>query len=124
MFLVGQVNECLSPPEDLHSYECGDHEVKLYRPKHDEMTGAFLGLYGTLGYIMVRGDPQEHFLHYGFCKKNSKIFHSHHKKRKPSSVSGTFFNRYRIQYESGAFQGLTFSKIYYFYLVLLTGLRK
>ena len=70
MFLIGQVNECLSPPEDLHSYECGDREVvKLYRSKHDKMTGAFLGLYGTLGYIMVSGDPQEHFLDYGFCKK-------------------------------------------------------
>ena len=70
MFLIGQVNECLSPLEDLHSYECGDREVKMYRPKYDKMTGAFLGLYETLGYIMVRGDPQEHFLHYGFCKKN------------------------------------------------------
>ena len=76
--------------------------------------GAFLGLYDTLSYIMVRGDPQEHFLDYGFCRKNSKILHSHYKKCIPSSFLGTFFNRHRIQYESGAFQGLTFSNIYYF----------
>ena len=31
-----------------------------------------------------------------------------------SSFSGTFFNRHRIQYESGAFQVLGFSNIYYF----------
>ena len=86
----------------------------MYRPKYDKMTGAFLGLYETLGYIMVRGDPQEHFLDYGFCKKNSKILHSHYKKRIPNSFSATFFNRHGIQYESGAFQGLTFSNIYYF----------
>ena len=28
-----------------------------------------LELYETLGYIMVRGDPQEHFLDFDFCKK-------------------------------------------------------
>ena len=65
MFLIGQVNEFLSPPEDLHSHEFGDWEVKKYRPKYDKMTGAFLGLYEALGYIMVRGDPQKHLLDYG-----------------------------------------------------------
>ena len=114
MFLIGQVNECLSPPEDLHSHEFGDWEVKKYRPKYDKMTGAFLGLYEALGYIMVRGDPQKHLLDYGSWKKNSKILHSNYKKRIPNSFSGTFFNRHRIQYKSGAFHGLTFSNIYYF----------
>ena len=85
-----------------------------YRPKYDKMMGVFLGLYETVGYIMVRGDPQEHFLDYGFCKKNSKILHSHYKKHIPNSFSGTFFNCHIIQYESGAFQGLTFSNSYYF----------
>ena len=28
MFLNGHVNECLNLPEDLHSYECGDREVR------------------------------------------------------------------------------------------------
>ena len=63
---------------------------------------------------MVRGDPQEHFLDFGFCKKNSEILYSHYKKCLSSSFSGTFFNRLRIQYKSGAFQGLSFSNIYYF----------
>ena len=41
--------------------------------------------------------------------------HSHYKKRIPSSFSGTFSNRPRIQYESGALQ-TTYSNLYYFLL--------
>ena len=79
------------------------------------MTGVFLELYETLGYIIVRGDPQEeHFLNFGFCKKNSKILHSYYKKCISSSFAGTFFNRHRIQCKSGAIQGLSFFNIYYF----------
>ena len=66
-----------------------------------------------LGYIMVKGDPQEHFLDYGYSKQNSKILHSHYKKCIPSSFNRTFFNRHRIQYESGALQ-TTYSNIHYF----------
>ena len=69
-FLIGQVNECLNPTEDLQNFKCEDREVIMYRPKYDTMTGTFQGLYETLGYIMVRGDPQEHFLEYGYSKQN------------------------------------------------------
>ena len=62
---------------------------------------------------MVRGDPQKHFLDYGYSKQNSKTLHSHYEKRIPSSFSGTFFNRHRFQYESGALQ-TTYSNVYYF----------
>ena len=67
----------MNPPENLDSYECGEREVVIYRPKYDKASGAFRGLYETLGYITVRGDPQEHFLDYGFNKENSKILHSY-----------------------------------------------
>ena len=77
------------------------------------MTETFQGLYETLGYIMVRGDPQDHFLDYEYSKQNSKILHSHYKKRILSSFGGTFFNRHRIQFESSAFQ-TTFSNVCYF----------
>lgn len=62
---------------------------------------------------MVRVDPQEHFLDYGYNKRNSEILHFYYKKRIPSSFSGSFFNRRRIQFESGAFQS-TFSNAYFF----------
>ena len=46
-------------------------------------------------------------------KKDPKIIHSFHKKRMPNSFSGIFFNRHRIQYESGALQTDS-SEIFYF----------
>ena len=73
----------------------------------------FRGLYETLGYIVVRGDPEEHFLDYGFCKQNSKILYSCQKKRNPSSFSCTIFKTYKLQYESG-FSQTTYSNLYYF----------
>ena len=85
----------------------------MYRPKYDTAAETFQGLYETLGYIMVKVDPQGHFLDFGYNKQNSKILHSYYKKRIPSSFSGTFFNRNRIQYESGALQ-TTYSNVYYF----------
>ena len=124
MFLTGQVNECLSPPEDLHSYECGDSEVKMYGPKYDKMMGAFLGLYETLGYIMVRRNPQEHFLDYGFRKKKLKILHSHYKKR----IRAVFRVPFSIAIESstnpGHFKSWVFPISTNFYLALLIGLKK
>ena len=85
----------------------------MFHSRYDTVTGNFQSLYETLGYIMVCGDQGEHFLDYGFSKQNSKILHPFHKKRMPSSFSGTFFNRHRIQYKSGALQ-TNFSRIYYF----------
>ena len=103
-YIFGQVIECLNPPEDISNYVCHDREVKIYRPKYDTVTGIFLGHYETLGYLSVWGDPNEHFLDYGFCKENSETLYSHHKRRIPNSFSGTFFNRHKVQFESGGLQ--------------------
>ena len=40
-FLVGQVNECLNPPENLETYEFKDREVKMFCPRYDNVTGHF-----------------------------------------------------------------------------------
>ena len=85
----------------------------MFYPRYDNVAGHFQGLYKSLGYIMVGGDVDEHFLDYGYSKQNSKILHTFHKKCIPNIFSGTFFNRHRIQYESGALQ-TKFSQIYYF----------
>ena len=111
--IIGQINERINPPEDLENYVCQDREVKLYRPHYDPVTDNFLGLYETLGFIVVRGDPKEHFLDYGNCKQNSKIINSYHKKRIRSSFGGTFFNQHKLLFESGALQK-TSSNVYYF----------
>ena len=103
-FLIGQVNKCLNLPEDLKNYKWEDREVKMYGSCYDSATGTLRGLYETLGYIMVRGDSQEHLLEYSYSKQNSKILHSYYKKCIPISFSGTFFNHHRIQFELEAFQ--------------------
>lgn len=54
--------------------------MKVYHSRFDPVMDNFRGLYETLGYIVVRGDPEEHFLDYGFCKQNSKILYSCQKK--------------------------------------------
>ena len=112
-FLIGQVNECLNPHENLETYEFKEREVEMFHQHYDNVTGHFQGFCESLGYIMIRGDVDEHFFNYGYSKQNSKILHSFHKKRMPNSFSDTFFNRHKIQYESGALQ-TKFSQIYYF----------
>ena len=112
-YLLGQVNQCLNPPEDLRNCECQPKEAKIYRPKYDTVTGEFLGLCETLGYLTVPGDKQECFFDYSYSKDNSKVLYSHHKMKIPDSFSGTMFNRHRIQYESGALN-TDFSKVYLF----------
>ena len=69
-FIVGQVTPCLNPPEDLKIYECQPNEAKIYRPKYDTVSGEFLGLFQTLGYLTVWGDSGKCFLDYGCSKDN------------------------------------------------------
>ena len=110
---MGQVNQCLNPPENLDEYQFKENEARINRPRYDTVTRQFMGLYETLGYLMVKCDSDECFLHYGYSKQSSKILHSYHRKRMPNSFSGTFFNRRHLQYESGALN-TGFSKIYFF----------
>ena len=78
-YFLAQVNECLNPPEDFENYKFRQREVKMFRPRYDTIAGKFKGLYETLGYLMVCGDMDEHFLNYGFSKQISKILHLFHK---------------------------------------------
>lgn len=107
----------------MDTCEFKDREVKLFRPCYDTTAGHFQGLNETLGYIMVCGDEDEHFTDSGFCKQNSKILYSHHKKRISSNFSGTFFKRQRTQCETGALN-TNFSEAFFFCPRLLTVSRK
>ena len=66
--IVGQINQCLNPPETIETYGFKDNKVKMYRPCYDTVTGQFQGLYETLVYLMVRSDSDKCFLDYGFSK--------------------------------------------------------
>ena len=79
-YILGQINECINPPEDIQNYVSKEREVKMYRLRYDPVPGQLLGLYETLGLIVVRGESSEHFLDYGFSKENSKILDLYQKK--------------------------------------------
>ena len=73
VFIVGQVTLMLNPPEDLKNYIPKENEAKIVRPKYDVVSGQFLGLVETLGYLTVRGDERGCFFDYGYSNENSKI---------------------------------------------------
>ena len=62
------------------------------------ITEEFLGLYETVGFIVVRGDPEEVFFNYGYDKEKSN---RNHRRRIPNSFCGTMFNRHKLMTESG-----------------------
>ena len=78
MFLLRQIIEAINPPENITNYVWNNRQVKLYRPRYDTSTGYFLWLYETIGYLLVCGDEDEHFLNYGYCEENSKCLYSYH----------------------------------------------
>ena len=84
-YILGQINECINPPENIHNYVCKKREVRIYCPQYDPVARQILGLYESLGFIIVRADPDGNFLDYGFCKKKLKILYSYHEIRIPNS---------------------------------------
>ena len=79
----------MNPPEDITNYVWKEREIKINRRRYDPVSGQFLGLYESIGYLVVRGDQNKQFLDYGFCKENSKILYSYHQRIIPSLFSGT-----------------------------------
>ena len=77
-FITGQVTPILNPPEDLQNYIPKDNEAKIVRPKYNDVSGQFLGLVETLGYLTVCGDKRDCFFDYGYSKENSKVLYSMH----------------------------------------------
>ena len=85
----------------------------MIRPKYNSETGEFLGLYETVGFLVVRDDAEEIFLNYGFDKEKSKVLYSHYKRKIPSAFCGTVFNLHRTMIESGGLD-LDFSQLLFF----------
>ena len=72
-FILGQVIEVCNPPNDILKYELKDREVKFLCPRYNKDTGEFLGLYETIGLLVLRGDAEEIFLNYGYDQEKSKV---------------------------------------------------
>ena len=90
------------------------NDVTMVRPRYDPETGEFKGLYKTIGYLVVRGSPEEVFFDYGYDKEKSKVIYSYYRRRIPNSFSRIIFNRHRIQIESGEIDGDS-SRIFFFF---------
>ena len=54
-FIFGQIIEASNPPSNIETYELKDREVKYYFPRYNKETGEFLGVYKTVGLLVVRG---------------------------------------------------------------------
>ena len=87
------------------------NEAVIFRPKYDTVSGEFLGLVETLGYLTVRGDSMEYFFDYGYSKDNSKVLYSNHKMKIPNRFSATILNRHL---SIGAFD-TEFLRTYFFH---------
>ena len=99
--ILGQIIEALNAPEHISSYFFKEREVKIVRLRYEPTTGEFLGLYETIGYIVVRGDDNDHFLNYGYDQNKSKLLYSFYKRRIPNYFGGTMLIRHRAMFESG-----------------------
>ena len=87
------------------------NEAVIFRPKYDTVSGEFLGLVETLGYLTVRGDSMECFFDYGYSKDNSKVLYSNHNMKIPNRFSATILNRHL---SIGAFD-TEFLRTYFFH---------
>lgn len=106
-FMFGRIIEASTTPQDMSTYDLKENKVKMVRE--------ILGLYETVGYVIVRGLPDEAFFNYGFDKEMTKILYLHYRGRIPNSFCGTMFNRRKMLAESCEVDAKR-SNIYFFAL--------
>ena len=101
------------PPQDVSSYTLKENKVKMVRPCYNPKTGEFERLYKTIGYLILRGSPEEVFFNYVYDHEKSKTLYLHYRRRIQNSFPGTIFNRHRAMIESGKVEG-NLSNTYFF----------
>ena len=79
--------------------------MKMVRPCYDPETSEFKRLYETIGYLLVRGSPEEVVFNHGYDEEKSKVLYLYYRRRILNSFSGTIFNMHCIQIESGEIDG-------------------
>ena len=100
----------------MFTYIIKENEVKMVRPKCSSETGDFLGIYETVGFMVVRGSPEEVFFNYGYDKEKSNVLYAYYRRRISNFFSGTMIERGEADAE--------FSNIFFFSLLLLIETRK
>ena len=114
ILILGQIVESSNPLENISTYTLKENEVRMIRPKYNTSTCEFEGLYKTIGFLVVKGAPDEIFFDYGYDKNKSKVLYSHYRRKIPSSFFGTIFNCYRSLIENGEAES-DFSKFFFLY---------
>ena len=89
----------------------------MFVPIYDNTTGQFLVVKETLGYIMVRNEPEESFLTYGHSAEHSAILFCYSKQPTPNIFRGTAFNSHKLQ--AYADSSIQMSDVF-FYLLSIT----
>ena len=108
-FILDQIFESSNRPENT----LRENKVRMTRPKYNTSTGEFKGLHKTIGFLVVRGAPDEIFFNYSYDQNKSKVLYYYYRRKIPSSLSGTIFNRHRGMIENGEAEN-DYSNIYYF----------
>ena len=111
--VIGQIHESISPTSDIKNYMCEKDEVIYYRPRYDKDTSKFLGLYETVGFLMVCRDPYEVFLSREYDRENSKVLYSSFKKKIPSSFNAPLFNEHIVLIKIADNNGM--SQLFFFF---------
>ena len=93
-FVLGQIIPALNSPTDIESYQCKSNEVKIVQSLYGLSNGKFLGLEKRLGYVILRGDPEEVFFSYGFNPETSKLLFSSSEERIPNAFTSTAFRKH------------------------------
>ena len=97
---LGQLIPLKNPPEDLDKAIKNDKTntlTMMFVPIYDNTTGQFLGVKESLGYIMVRNEPEESFLTYGYSAEHSAILFCYSKQPMQNIFRGTAFNSHKLQ---------------------------
>ena len=94
--IIGQIVPAanVDPTIDLNEYDYKENEVMLYVPEYNTTTGLNGGLTKKLGYIILRGDPKERFLSYGYNKEQSSLLYCSMRKPLPNIFNYTSFKKH------------------------------
>ena len=83
-FILRQIVKASNPPQDVASYTLKENDLRIVRSKYSTNTGEFLDNYETIGFMAVRGSPEEVFFNYWFDQEKSKVLYSFYKRRIPN----------------------------------------
>ena len=113
-FVIGQLIIAANQPKDITTYVCSKNEVKLLSCVYEIESGQFKGIREQLAFIVLRGDPDETFLSYGFDKIKSKLLYSFSKQQIPNAFVSVAFKKHFEQIMSDDNDRDETSSLFYF----------